>query len=1268
MRKLRITSRVFLVLLLALATGASPLFAQVKSSAITGTVTDTTGAVVPNATVTVLEQETNVSTTAQSNSQGEYNVPYLPIGHYTLSVTANGFESYRKTDINLASATTLRADVPLAIGSTTVSIDVKANAIAVQTENATVSSAVSSETITTLPNISGNSLYFATLESGVTGTPQQLNSQALGVGYADRRDMSAMRINGGELGSNDVQLDGTTIQGAAWHETAVLPNPDALSEVRVTTNNFTADIGMAQGVVQQTTKNGTNKFHGDLNFMLRNEDLNANSFSNNHQGIVRPRYRLLQGGGAIGGPVIIPKLYNGSNKLFFFASFLRLTHSTNNTVSATVPTALERQGDFSLTQVKGNSGQAVPVTVYNPFSATVVAGSGGTLYQRTPYAGNKVTNPNQYGLKILQGYPMPNYSAPGGPSLANGGGQDLYHTNNYRFAGPTPEVRNSFNGRIDFKVRSNQSMYVTGGISKGSNTPPNAWGTAAGDTWVNQAYPGGIIDSNPYGAIGDTIVLSPTLVLDLHYGVTHINTQAQIISATGDPTKYGMPNFVVGTSPYPGVLPELGGIGSYTALNNNSYANKKEHQLNHTVNGSVSKEVGKFSLKFGAEYRVYLGNWADVQLQAPTLSTTAVTGQYAQASGANATGNIINNQDLGFAPAGWVTGAEGWSMAAGTAPVLALAAKYTAVYAQNTYHPTKKWLLNFGIRYEVQPGPTERYNRMSSYDLSSPNPFATGANGTGNLGLLTFPGVNGVSRNLYETSWNNFSPRLGATYQLNDNTVLRGGYGRNYLPSNTGYNGNGLIYGATPFSAAVNPIPFGLSPAGVPVGTFDQTSNTYVVQPAGATQSPGNYGTTGGVDTFNRYLYKTGHTDQWNFFIERQLTPTWLVNAGYVGSRSGLLPWRQYQLNGNWSVPATQLAAFRSAWIASNGVTDPAQAQVLNPLPQLVGKAAGASGGATITAIQSYMPYLAALGETNYESKGSSAYHAFVAKVQHSTSHGLMLGANYTWSKATGLVGGANNQTYEENQEGNSSGPTGGVDWVNLKNNHSLLDFDVSNRFVLNGSYALPFGKGKAFASPNAIVNQFIGGWQISSAVVLQGGNPWAPTCSSTLNGRCNQVPGQPLLLPKSQQRYYNGSETLTLPDGHVITPAVNTFMKWNPDAWTAPMITMANGKVFTDQYQNGTTPIAFGFMRTPGVENVNFSVIKRFPITERVAADFHVNATNALNHHNPYTVNNTVTPNTATTGANNSAPGQNTTVQFGSYGLSALEARQLTVQANFTF
>ena len=1282
MKSLRIAVRVFLVLLLTLAPQARPLLAQVKSSAITGTVTDQTGAVLPNAAVTVTQQETNTTTTAQSDSKGEYSVPYLPIGHYTVTVTATGFSTYRKTDINLAGATTMRADVTMAVGTSTQSIEVKADALAIQTENATVSGAVSSETITNQANINGNSLYFATLESGVVGDPQQLSGASLGVGYTDRRNMSGMRINGGEIGSNDVQLDGISIQGAAWHETAVLPNPDALSEVRVTTNNFTADTGMAQGVVSQTTKGGTNTYHGDLNFMMRNEDLNANTFSNKHQGIVRPKYRLLQGGGSIGGPVIIPHLYNGKNKLFFFASFLRLTHSQSTTFQATVPTALERLGDFSATQVKGNSGAAVNVNIYNPFTAAPITGST-TQFSRQPYAGNKVTNPNQYGLAILQGYPMPNFGTASFP-VASGGGQDAYHTNNFVNNVVAPEFRNSFNGRLDFKPRDNQSIFFSAGISNGQITNPNNWGNLANGPWVNQVSMGDVIDKNPYAAIGDTIVLNPTTVLDIRYGVTHINTQAQVRTAKGDPTAFGQPSFVAAAAPFgPGVLPGVPAIAPYSALNSNSYGNKKEHQLNHFVTGSLSKVKGNLTMKFGAEYRVYLQNYADIQWQAPPLTVNNYTGQYGGLNGLNVTALEPQNQDQGFLPATIAAGVEGWQMNAGTAPVLALASKYVGLYMQNAWRPTTKWLLSFGIRYDVQPGPTERYNRMASFVLNKANPFATGsyADPNGGNGYLTFPGVGGYSRNLYETTWNNFAPRVGATYQLTNNTVLRGGYGRNYLPTNTGFNANTTIYNPVAFDTAVNAIPYGLAPNGSPVGTLNSPSNTYVVPGAGPIQAAANYGGTGSVTIFNRTQYKTGHTDQWNLFIERQLTSTWLVNAGYVGSTSGILPWRGYLLNGPFAVNPATLSAWRASWIASNGTSDPAAQQITNPNPGLIGKAAGDSGGATISAMESQEPYVGLLNVTDFVSVGSSAYHAFVAKVQHSTSHGLQVSANYTWAKATGLVGNSGTQTFAESQQGNSSAPTGGVDYNNFKNNHSILDYDIANRFVLNGSYALPFGKGKFFGS-NRVVDLVIGDWTTTAALTLQGGMPFGPNCTAatnsaagTLNGRCNRVAGQPLQLPANQQRYYNGVETLTLPDGRTITPPVNTFMKWNPDAWSEPTVTFANGKSAVDQYTIGTSSLSYANMRTPGVQNLNLSVIKKFPITERVSFDLHVNATNALNHANHQFVSNTgVTANnvvgavTAAAPATNTVVGQNNNAAYGSWGLSNLDNRQLTVQANFTF
>lgn len=1128
-RKFRIPARAFLVLLLALAIAASPSFAQVKSSAITGTVTDQSGAVLPNATITVTQQETNTVTKVKSDSTGGYTVPYLPIGTYTLTVTSPGFKTYRKTSINLAGNTTLRADVHMAIGSTSSTVEVTADALALQTENATVSDAVSTETIQNLPNINGNSLYYATLDAGVVADPNAMNSQNLGVGYRDRRDMSGLRINGGEIGSNDITLDGISIQGAAWRETAVLPNPDALSEVRVTTNNFTADIGLAQGVVQETTKQGTNALHGDLNFMMRNEALNANSFSNNHLHVARPTYRLLQGGGSVGGPVIIPHIYNGKDKLFFFASFLRLTHSQAVNLLTTVPTALERQGNFSQTLVREKNGQAVPVHIYNPYDVTPVAGSNGTLFQRQEYPNAIITNPNLYGLKILQGYPMPNATP-----------IDVYNTDNYRFTGIQPESRSSFNGRIDFKPTDNQSIFFSAGVSQGSEISPNQWGKAANGPWVYQTGQiGDTKDFNPYGAIGDTIVLNPTTVLDVRYGVTHINTQSQIEQAKGDPGAYGMPGVVAATSPRPGSLPSFGvnNMTPYGPLNNTNYTNKHEHQLNHFVVGSLNKVLGHHTLKFGAEYRVYLQNFQDYQLQAPTLSTTADTGSLADASGTDSS-TISTVQDEGFLPASVVVGAQGWQMSPGTAPVLALASKYIAFYGQDSWRPTPKLLITAGLRYEIQPGPTERHNHMSSYVLDKPNPFAVNQtiNPAGGMGLLTFPGVAGYSRNLYNTSYNNFSPRFGVTYQLTPNTVVRGGFGRNYLPSNTGYNANTTIYDPTPWSAAVNPIPFGLSPAGVAVGTFDQPSNTYVVPGAGAVQSPANYGKFSGVTIFNRNDYKTGHVDQWNLFIERQLSSTWVVNVGYVGSSGGTLPWRNYPINGPFSVPSTQLQAWRDAWVASNGTHDPATARVPNPMPALVGVAPGDSGGATITAMEAAEPYVAALGVLNYFSIGTSKYNAFEAKIRHSMSNGLMFQANYTWSKGTGNVGNSGTQTFAESQSGSSSAPTGGVDYVNVKNNHGLLDYDVTNRFVLSGTYQLPMGTGKLLNAPNRFVDELIGGWQVSTAVDLQGGMPWGPDCETnpsgfknpgTLNGRCNLVPGEPIELPKADQHYYTGSETL---------------------------------------------------------------------------------------------------------------------------------------------
>lgn len=334
----------FLAVMTALLLLAGLALGQVKSSTITGAVTDPSGAVVPNADVVVMNQQTNIQVAVKTNAAGEYAVPYLEAGQYSVSVKAEGFQAFRKTDIVMGTGTTVRVDVALVTGSLATTVEVKADTIALQTESASVQGAVSTDIINNIPNINNNPLYYATLQAGVVPSMQIYNGNVLGVGYADRMQMSDMRINGGLVGTNDVQMDGISVQGAAWHETTVLPNRDAIQEVRTITNTFSADLGHGQGLISMTTKNGTNEFHGSLSYRLRNEDLNANGMYNNMFGIPRSEYRVNEYGGTIGGPVIIPKLFNGKDKLFFFASFQRLNHADPMNYMGRVPTTMSARG------------------------------------------------------------------------------------------------------------------------------------------------------------------------------------------------------------------------------------------------------------------------------------------------------------------------------------------------------------------------------------------------------------------------------------------------------------------------------------------------------------------------------------------------------------------------------------------------------------------------------------------------------------------------------------------------------------------------------------------------------------------------------------------------------------------------------------------------------------------------------------------------------------------------------------------------------------
>jgi len=246
------------IALLAFSLTVGAAWSQVRNATITGTVTDQSGAVVPKAIVTVTNQLTGEAVKTQSGAVGDYVVPYLAAGQYSVSVDAAGFKTYRVSDIAVATGVAVQVNAKLAVGATSQVVQVAAQTAELQTESSSVTGSVESEEIHNLPNINDDPLYYATLSAGVVPAPGMYNDENLGVGFEARIGYSEIRVNGGEIGLDDIQLDGVPVQDSGWHSIAVMPNRDALQEVTVASNSLSADLGGGQAVIQMVTKNGTN--------------------------------------------------------------------------------------------------------------------------------------------------------------------------------------------------------------------------------------------------------------------------------------------------------------------------------------------------------------------------------------------------------------------------------------------------------------------------------------------------------------------------------------------------------------------------------------------------------------------------------------------------------------------------------------------------------------------------------------------------------------------------------------------------------------------------------------------------------------------------------------------------------------------------------------------------------------------------------------------------------------------------------------------------
>jgi carboxypeptidase family protein/TonB-dependent receptor-like protein len=1229
----------FLAGCLSLTVFSIPLTSQIRSGAITGVITDPSGAPIQGASVSVVAEETNFSYSTASNSSGEFTIPYLPFGRYTLTVEKAGFQTSRLTGLAVSTAQTVRADVRPEISAVASTVDVTAAAAELQTDSSTVQNTIQEQLIKAVPNITHNPFYYATLQPGLVPRAAMNDTQSVnsfGIGIDGRRTFSAISANGGQAFTNDIQLDGVSVQGSAWNEAAVLPNPEGVQEVRTLINNFTAEYGRAQGVIQVTTKSGSNQFHGSGVYRNRNEFFNANSFGNNARGISRKPFKVNSYAGTIGGPIV-------PNRAFFFVSYEGLQHGEAVDYLKTVPTGLERGGDFSQTLANVN-GTPTPVRIFDPFN---VVQTGPNLYQRSPIPNSIIPRPDPFALKLISYYPLPNRTP-----------EDVYNTNNYYNRVTRKFDRNSLNSRLDFRW-SNHSLYGTGGFTRGSILSPNSWGPDNPFQSRNDFIGATVTDRNPYGAIGDTIVLSPTLVLDVRYGINRINANNEArIFPDFDYGSFGIPASVQAINAVPGAPLEFSPGNNLSALNQTNSLHKRERQTNHHVVGSLNKSVSKWNFKMGSEYRVYLSNYTDAEESVAIFTSSGYTREIIDAAGGGV-GTVMADQ-AGWGPASFLLGAGNLYVAPGRGTKPALAQKYFAVYSQNDWRATNKMTLNLGLRYELQFAPTERYNRLSSFDFSGKNPY-------GGPGAFTFMGANGVSRHLWETQHGDFGPRVGLAYRLTNSFVIRAGYGITYLPTNTGYFDGPFVYGQDTFAAFTNSNVYGPSPAGQLAGKYYDVN--VIVPPKGAdASSPRLYG-GGPGPRFDRLDYRNGMSQQWNLFLQKQLTRTWLVSAGYTASKGSHLPFARVPLNLTQYISDATLQSWRSSWIAANGLNNPATEQVPNPLQTPGARLIpfnGTQGNTTITRQDTLIPFPLFGGLQLQRSFGYSNYHALQFQVGRQYANGLQFNAHYTWSKSLDMT--------QTEAQTNGFADTGGYDIGNLdlrhyRNNYKVSLTDVPHRFLISYVYELPFGAGKRWANQNAGVKAIVGGWRIGDVTTIQSGYPIEISGGGGFTGRPDRIAGAPVEVPKDLQQWYDGKTVVTLPSGRQIRPNAFTFLKYSIDAFQGRTVRMPDGTYQPDLYYYGSAALNYNDIRGPIRNNWNLNLERSFRVREKVSIDFSAQFTNAFNHtqFRPAITGGLGGPN-VTASTLNVGIGQLTNSNFGTHGTDTFDPRQTEFQLKIRF
>lgn len=895
--------------------------AQVVTAALEGVVHDPSGAAVAGAKVVVGNTATNAEAHLTTGQDGFFLAPALPPGPYTVTVTADGFKTLVSNTIVLVVDQRAQVQFVLEIGAVTQTVSVTAEAPLLKRTTSDVGQVIESREITELPLNARNSYALAFLGPGIHGDVTTAFN-----GFN-------MSVNGGRPGSTEILLDGIPSSPRAAvgiNVFAVFPPVDATEEFKVQTSNYSAQFGGAgSGIINMIYKSGTNHLHGSVYEFLRNSVLDANSFFNNMRGIHLANFQRSQFGFTLGGPVVIPGIYNGHDKTFFFGDFEGLRQGAASNTVATVPTAAMRTGDFSELVTTVNN-QTVPVTIYDP-KTTVPQGSG---FVRSAFLQNIIPDNriDPVARKILGYWPLPNL-----PGVVN----------NFAAAGKTLTNIDNYDVKIDENANAQNRFFARFSRHQLTGLPANFFPSA-----IRVAQGGSINHETGTDIAADyTHLFSSSFLTEARYGFARMYIQFRPRSFGFDPTQLGMPSYIAQNAQilaFPGIHPT-----NYLALGNGGPDFRNNAFENHAVSVNNTWVRHAHTWNFGFQLVVD---------QVNDFEATQAVGDYTFDRGLTQGPDPQKaSQMAGDGFATFLLGSGTGSMTLHSKDVATTSRSYAA-YLEDDWRVKPKLTLNLGLRYELQVPRTERYNRMNYFDPLAPSPLA-GPSGLPDLkGGLVFVGTDDIGRRQFPTRWTNFAPRVGFAYQATTTMVIRGGYGLFYYPAQAlGASGTvgGFGYSSqTPFVGSLD----GFTPTNFLSDPFPQG----LVYPPGNTQGFATLvGTSIQAPLRNAYV---PYSENWTFDIQKQLPGSILLDVAYVGSHGlRLTKGAEGNFNLNQLTPATLALG--------NALTQ----NVTNPFHGLIPTGPLSSAMVPLRFLKRPYPQFIDVA-AQYPTGASSIYHSFQLK------------------------------------------------------------------------------------------------------------------------------------------------------------------------------------------------------------------------------------------------------------------------------------------------